>query len=285
MEFKKLNNGIEMPKLGLGVFQITDLALCEEIVSQAITMGYRLIDTATAYENEEAVGRGIKNANIPREELFISSKLWINDMTYEGAKRGFNRSLEKLGLNYIDLYSIHQPYNDYYGAWRALVELYNEGKIRALGVDNFKQDRLADFLEYAPFKPQVNLLEVHPFYQRQDEIQFLDEEDIALVAWSPFASGQFHLLEDNTLQEISKNHTKSVGQIILRWLMQLSAITIPKTSTINRLKENFDIFDFILSPEEMQLISLLNQNLAIEPKRETAKDVRSFFDAYRHIHA
>lgn len=283
MEFKTLNNGVKIPMLGLGVFRINDPTECEEAVYQAIKAGYRFIDTATAYQNEAAVGRGIKRSGIDRKELFISTKLWITDTNYEGAKRGLNNSLRRLGLDYIDLYTIHQPYNDYYGAWRAMEELYEAGKIRALGVDNFRQDRLADFIEFNKIKPQVNLLETHPFYQRQAETDFLKSENILQIAWSPFAAGQFGIFTDQTLIKIAKNHGKSVGQVVLRWLMQRGIAAIPKTSHISRMKENLDIFDFELNNDEMNSIGELEQGKTVAGNRETAKEVRDFFDAFSQL--
>ncbi|AUI72311.1 aldo/keto reductase [Companilactobacillus alimentarius] len=283
MEFKTLNNGVKIPMLGLGVFRINDPTECEEAVYQAIKAGYRFIDTATAYQNEAAVGRGIKRSGIDRKELFISTKLWITDTNYEGAKRGLNNSLRRLGLDYIDLYTIHQPYNDYYGAWRAMEELYEAGKIRALGVDNFRQDRLADFIEFNKIKPQVNLLETHPFYQRQAETDFLKSENILQIAWSPFAAGQFGIFTDQTLIKIAKNHGKSVGQVVLRWLMQRGIAAIPKTSHISRMKENLDIFDFELNNDEMNSIGELEQGKTVAGNRETAKEVREFFDAFSQL--
>jgi len=283
MEFKTLNNGVKIPMLGLGVFRINDPTECEEAVYQAIKAGYRFIDTATAYQNEAAVGRGIKRSGIDRKELFISTKLWITDTNYEGAKRGLNNSLRRLGLDYIDLYTIHQPYNDYYGAWRAMEELYEAGKIRALGVDNFRQDRLADFIEFNKIKPQVNLLETHPFYQRQAETDFLKSENILQIAWAPFAAGQFGIFTDQTLIKIAKNHGKSVGQVVLRWLMQRDIAAIPKTSHISRMKENLDIFDFELNNDEMNSIGELEQGKTVAGNRETAKEVREFFDAFSQL--
>ena len=195
-DFVTLNNGVTMPRIGYGVFRMTDAAACEEAVVQAIQSGYRLIDTAAAYENEEAVGRAIRRCGVPREELFITTKLWVTDTSYEGAKRGFARSLERLGLDHVDLYLIHQPYHDYYGAWRAMEELYAEGKVRAIGVDNFTQDRLADFLFWNKVKPAVNLLECNTFFQRENERTYLEREGIQMQAWSPLAAGQGKLFEN-----------------------------------------------------------------------------------------
>lgn len=278
-----LNNGVKMPMLGLGVFRIEDPKECEETVYQALKAGYRYIDTATAYQNEEAVGRGIKRSGVPREELFISTKLWVTDTNYEGAKKAFQKSLDLLGLDYLDLYIIHQPYNDYYGAWRAMEELYQAGKIKALGVDNFRQDRMADFIHFNKIKPQVNYLETHPFHQRSDELEYLNSQDIAQVAWSPFAAGQFDIFKNEVLNRIADNHGKGLGQVILRWLFQRGIVSIPKTVHISRMKENMDIFDFNLSDEEMNQISKLDNNSSVAGNRETAKEVNSFFDAFKEL--
>ncbi|WP_407888556.1 aldo/keto reductase [Levilactobacillus sp. N40-8-2] len=283
MDYRTLNNGVKMPMIGLGVFRITDDAECEEAVYQALKQGYRYIDTATAYENEEAVGRGIRRAGIPRDELFIATKLWLTDANYADAKLGFESSLRRLGLDYIDLYIIHQPYNDYYGAWRAMEELYQAGKIKALGVDNFRQDRLADFIQFNDIKPQVNYLETHPFYQRQDELDYLNSQDILQVAWSPFAAGQFDIFNNQTLTAIAKVHGKSVGQVILRWLLQRGIGSIPKTSHLDRMRENLAVFDFSLSADEMAQISLLDANKTVVGKRETAKGVLAFFDDFKDL--
>ena len=216
----RLNNGVEIPPIGFGVFRMENLEECEKATIEAIKAGYMLIDTAAAYKNEEAVGRAIKNCGIPRDELFITTKLWITDTSYEGAKRGFKKSLSKLGLDYLDLYLIHQPYNDYYGAWRALEELYEEGKVRAIGIDNFTQDRTADFIFFNKIKPMVNLVECNAFFQREDEKKYLDSENILMQAWSPLAAGQSRLFENETLLQIAHNHNKTVAQIVLRWLVQ-----------------------------------------------------------------
>ena len=223
-----LNNGISMPNIGFGVFRMTDQAECEEAVVQAIQAGYRLIDTAAAYENEEAVGRAIKRCGISREDLFITTKLWITDTSYEKAKEGFYRSLKRLGLDYIDLYLIHQPYNDYYGAWRALEELYEEGKIRAIGVDNFTQDRLADFIFFNKIKPAINMIECNVFFQREDERQYLNQQNIVMQAWSPLAAGQGKLFTNPLLCEIAEAHNKSAAQIILRWIVQRGIVPVVK---------------------------------------------------------
>lgn len=283
MEYITLNNSVKMPMQGLGVFRIDDPNECEETVYQALKAGYRYIDTATAYQNEAAVGRGIKRSGIPREELFIATKLWVTDANYNDTKKAFEKSLNLLGLDYLDLYIIHQPYNDYYGAWRAMEELCQAGKIRALGVDNFRQDRMADFVHFNKIKPQVNYLETHPFYQRTEELEYLNSENIVQVAWSPFAAGKFNVFKDDILNKIAESHGKSVGQIILRWLFQRGIASIPKTTHIARMKENMNIFDFNLSSEEMNKILKLDKNNSVAGNRETAKEVNSFFDAFKNI--
>lgn len=253
-----LNNDIEMPRIGYGVFRMKDPEECEEAVVQAIQSGYRLIDTAAAYENEEAVGRAIRRCGVPREELFITTKLWITDTSYEGAKRGFSNSMERLGLDYIDLYLIHQPYNDYYGAWRALEELYAEGKAHSIGVDNFTQDKLADFVFWNKVKPAVNLVECNVFFQREDDRLYMESKNIQMQAWSPLAAGQGRLFENETLRTIAATHNKSVAQVVLRWLVQRNIVPLVKSANPQRMKENLDIFDFALTDAEMQQIAALD---------------------------
>ena len=271
-----LNNGVEIPKIGFGVFRMTDQDACEEAVVQAIQSGYRLIDTAAAYGNEEAVGKAIRRCGVPREELFITTKLWIPDISYEGAKRGFAQSMEKLGLDYLDMYVIHQPYHDYYGAWKALEELYEDGKVRAISVDNFTQDRLADFMFWNKVKPAANLLECNPFFQRNDEEAYLKNEDILIQAWSPLAAGQNDLLNDQVLCNIADMHKKSVAQIVLRWLIQRNILPLVKTSNPHRMKENLDIFDFNLTEKEMQEIKKLDKGHTCFIPRNTGKAVTDF---------
>lgn len=271
-----LNNGIKMPKIGFGVFRMTNEDECEEAVMNAIQSGYRLIDTAAAYGNEEAVGRAIKQSDVKREELFITTKLWITETNYELAKKGFERSLEKLGLDYLDLYLIHQPYNDYYGAWRALEELYNEGKIRAIGIDNFTNDKVADFVFFNKIKPAVNLVECNAFYQRKEECEYLKKQNIQMQAWSPLSAGQNRLFENETLIDIAKSHNKTVAQIVLRWLIQREIVPIVKSSNLNRMKENIDVFDFELSSEEMQMIFALDTGRTCFSPRTTGEAVDDF---------
>lgn len=272
----RLNNGVEIPPIGFGVFRMENLEECEKATIEAIKAGYRLIDTAAAYKNEEAVGRAIKNCGIPRDELFITTKLWITDTSYEGAKRGFEKSLSKLGLDYLDLYLIHQPYNDYYGAWRALEELYEEGKVRAIGIDNFTQDRTADFIFFNKIKPMVNLVECNAFFQREDEKKYLDSENILMQAWSPLAAGQSRLFENETLLQIAHNHNKTVAQIVLRWLVQRGIVPIVKSSNPVRMKENLDIFDFEISQYEMNEIEKLDTGRTCFIPRNTGEIVKDF---------
>ena len=274
-----LNNGMEMPRIGYGVFRMKNPEECEEAVVQAIQSGYRLIDTAAAYENEEAVGRAIRRCGVPREELFITTKLWITDTSYEGAKRGFARSMERLGLDYVDLYLIHQPYNDYYGAWRALEELYAEGKAHAIGVDNFTQDKLADFLFWNKVKPAVNLVECNAFFQREDDRLYMESKNIQMQAWSPLAAGQGKLFENETLCAIANTHNKSVAQVVLRWLVQRNIVPLVKSANPQRMKENLDIFDFALTDAEMQQIAALDTGRTAFSPRTTGPAVDAFLKA------
>ena len=274
-----LNNDIEMPRIGYGVFRMKDPEECEEAVVQAIQSGYRLIDTAAAYENEEAVGRAIRRCGVPREELFITTKLWITDTSYEGAKRGFSNSMKRLGLDYIDLYLIHQPYNDYYGAWRALEELYAEGKAHSIGVDNFTQDKLADFLFWNKVKPAVNLVECNAFFQREDDRLYMESKNIQMQAWSPLAAGQGKLFENETLCAIANTHNKSVAQVVLRWLVQRNIVPLVKSANPQRMKENLDIFDFALTDAEMQQIAALDTGRTAFSPRTTGPAVDAFLKA------
>ncbi|UPO90148.1 aldo/keto reductase [Niallia sp. Man26] len=278
MDYVTLNNGIKMPMVGLGVFRVKDQKECEEMVYQAIKLGYRLIDTAAAYENEEAVGRAIKRSSVPREDLFITTKLWVTDTNYERAKKGFQRSLDRLGLDYIDLYLIHQPYNDYYGAWRALEELYREGKVQAIGVDNFQQDRLIDFISFIDIKPAVNLIEANVFFQREEELLVMKNKNIQMEAWSPFAAGENKLFTNELLQKLSIKYQKSVAQIVLRWLYQRGIVSIPKSSNPERMKENIDIFGFEITREDMNAIAHLDTSQSCFPTRTKANEVEEFLE-------
>ena len=271
-----LNNGITMPKIGYGVFRMTDAEACEEAVVQAIHAGYRLIDTAAAYGNEEAVGRAIRRCGVPREELFITTKLWITDTSYEGAKRGFTRSMEHLGLDYLDMYLIHQPYNDYYGAWRALEELYAAGKVRAIGVDNFTPDKLADFVFWNKVKPAVNLVECNPFFQREEERAYMESRNIQMQAWSPLSAGQANLFRNETLCAIAASHQKTTAQVVLRWLTQRGIVPIVKSASPQRMKENRSIFDFMLTEAEMEQIAKLDTGHTCFAPRQTGPAVEDF---------
>ena len=274
-----LNNGVKMPAIGYGVFRMKDPAECEEAVVQAIRSGYRLIDTAAAYENEEAVGRAIRRCGVPREELFVTTKLWITDTSYEGAKRGFARSMERLGLDSVDLYLIHQPYNDYYGAWRALEELYAAGKARAIGVDNFTPDKLADFVFWNKVKPAVNLIECNAFFQREEDRRYMESQNIQMQAWSPLAAGQGRLFENETLRALAATHNKTVAQIVLRWLVQRNIVPLVKSANPERMRENLDIFDFALTDAEMQQIAALDTGRTAFTPRTTGAAVDAFLKA------
>lgn len=258
MQNVTLNNGVTMPILGFGVYQIPDAEECENAVYEALQIGYRLIDTAAGYMNEEAVGRAIKRSGVPREELFITTKLWIQDAGYESAKLAFAKSLQKLQIDYLDLYLIHQPFGDYYGAWRAMEELYEEGKIRAIGVSNFLPDRLMDLIVHNNIVPAVNQVETHPFQQQIDNANFMKKQGVQIQSWGPFAEGRNHMFSNELLTAIATNHQKSVAQVILRWLVQRDVVVIPKSVRPERLAENFDIFNFELSIEDMEQITTLD---------------------------
>lgn len=276
LEKIRLNNGVQMPPIGYGVYRMTDPAACEEAVVQAIRTGYRLIDTAAAYGNGEAVGRAIRRCGVPREEIFLTTKLWIPDISYEGARRGLEASLWRLGQDSVDLYVIHQPYHDLFGAWRAMEELYEEGKVRAIGVDNFTQDRLADFLFWNKVPPAVDLLECNPFCQREGDLSYLRSKNILLQAWSPLAAGQDDLLHNETLARIGARHQKSAAQVVLRWLTQRGIVPLVKSANPRRMAENLDIFDFTLSPEELSDIAALDRGRTCFPPRDTGKAVEDF---------
>src|SRR5215210_4676164 len=254
-----LNNDVEMPLLGFGVFQINDAEECERSVYEAIRTGYRLIDTAAAYGNEEAVGKAIKRGGVPREEMFVTTKLWIQDAGYESAKQAFERSLQRLQLEYLDLYLIHQPFGDVYGAWRAMEELYREGRTRAIGVSNFQPDRLMDLMVHNDVVPAVNQIETHPFNQQIETQQFLQANGVQHEAWAPFAEGKHNIFENEVLVSLAGNHKKTVAQIILRWLIQRGIVAIPKSVRKERIEENFDVFDVECSAEDMEAIATLDR--------------------------
>ena len=269
MQTIKLHNGVEMPQEGFGVFQVSDLKVCEQAVSEAIATGYRLIDTASSYRNEMAVGDAVRKSGVSRGDLFVTSKAFINEMGYEHTKEAFQRTLGNLCFDYLDLYLIHMPFGDYYGAWRAMEELYKEGRIRAIGVSNFQSDRIIDICYTAEIKPMVNQLELHPFYQREDELAILREYGIVPQAWAPFAEGMNGMFTNPVLKNIAERHGKTVAQIILRWNVQRGVSVIPKSVHQSRMEENLGIWDFELSAEDMRLISTLDLShpLMLDPRK------------------
>ncbi|WP_017814526.1 aldo/keto reductase [Paenibacillus shenyangensis] len=258
MQTVTLNNGIEMPIIGFGVYQVPDAEECENAVYEALMAGYRLIDTAAGYVNEEAVGRAIKRSGIPREQLFVTTKLWVQDAGYKKTQQAFARSMQKLQLDYLDLYLIHQPFGDYYGAWRAMEELYHQGKIRAIGVSNFLPDRLMDLIMNNDITPAVNQIETHPFYQQNESAAFLKEHGVYHQSWAPFAEGLNNMFGNDVLVAIAARHNKSVAQIVLRWMVQRDIVVIPKSVRKERIIENFDIFDFELDAEDIRQIASLD---------------------------
>jgi 2,5-diketo-D-gluconate reductase A len=258
MQTIKLNNDVEIPILGFGVFQITDPAECERSVVDAIQVGYTHIDTAASYMNEEAVGRGIKGSGVARENLFITTKLWIQSNGYEGTIKAFERSLKRLQLDYVDLYLIHQPFGDVYGEWRAMEELYGQGKVRAIGLSNFQPDRVMDLIVHNKITPAVNQIEVNPFQQQTDTQTFLQDNNVQVEAWAPFAEGRNNIFQNETLQSIAAKHKKSVAQVILRWLMQRGIIALAKSTRKDRMVENISVFDFELSGEDLTAIKTVD---------------------------
>lgn len=279
MEFVTLSNGVKMPLEGFGVFQIPDAAVCEQAVTDAVSVGYRLIDTATAYFNEEAVGAAIKKSGVKRDELFITTKLWVQDAGYENAKKAFQTSMDKLGLDYLDLYLIHQPMNDYYGSWRAMEELYEAGKIRAIGVCNFYPDRLADLCLNSKIKPMVNQVELHPFFAQESAIATMKEFGVVPEAWGPLAEGNHGIFTHPTLTEIGKKYGKTAAQVALKWNAQRGVVIIPKSTHKERMEENFNIWDFALSDEDMKAISALDlgsSKIIDHYTADTAKFLNSF---------
>lgn len=258
MEFAALNNGVKMPLEGFGVFQVPDPAVCEQAVLDAIASGYRLIDTAAAYMNEEAVGRAVAKCGVPREELFIVTKLWVQDASYEGAKKAFQTSLDKLGLDYLDLYLIHQPMSDYIGAYRAMEELYKAGKVRAIGVCNCYPHVLADICETVKVTPAVNQVELHPFFQQEDALKLMKEYGVQPMAWGPLAEGKHGIFTHPVLTEIGKKYDKTAAQVALRWNVQRGVVIIPKSTHRERMEQNMDIWDFALTSEDMDQIAQLD---------------------------
>lgn len=257
MEHRILNNGVEMPVLGFGVYQVEE-TVCEQCVCDAIAAGYRSIDTASAYLNERAVGRAIRRSGVPREELFITTKLWVQDAGYESTKRAFAKSLERLQLDYLDLYLIHLPFGDVYGSWRAMEELYREGAVRAIGVSNFQPDRLVDLILHNEVVPAVNQVETHPFCQQTEAAAVMASEGVQIESWAPFAEGRNNLFGNGTLVSLAAKYRKSVAQVVLRWLIQRGVVVIPKSVRPERMAENIAVFDFHLAPEDMDLIATLD---------------------------
>ncbi|KWW21305.1 2,5-diketo-D-gluconic acid reductase [Peribacillus simplex] len=260
MQKVMLNNGVEMPILGFGVFQMTDPKECEQAVYDALMAGYRLIDTAASYLNEKEVGSAIKRSGVPREELFITTKLWVQDAGYENTKKAFANSLERLQLDYLDLYLIHQPFGDVYGSWRAMEQLYREGKIKAIGVSNFYPDRLVDLITHNEVVPAVNQVETNPFCQQIESAKLMEENRVQIESWAPFAEGKNDIFQNEVLVCIAQTHNKSVAQVILRWLTQRGVVVIPKSVRKERILENFTIFDFELSQGDMEKIATLDTN-------------------------
>ncbi len=253
-----LNNGIKMPILGFGVYQITDQDQCEQCVCDAIAAGYRLIDTAASYLNEEAVGKAIKRSGILREELFITTKLWVQDAGYERTKKAFEKSLKKLQLDYLDLYLIHQPFGDVYGSWRAMEELYHEGKIRAIGISNFQMDRLVDLMIHNEVVPAVNQVETNPFCQQIESAKLMKENGVQIESWAPFAEGRNNIFQNEVLVSLAEKYGKSVAQVILHWLIQRDVVVLQKSVHKERIIENLNIFDFEISQTDMEMIETLD---------------------------
>lgn len=257
MDYVTLNNGLHMPLLGFGVFQIPDPAECERSVIDAIGAGYRLLDTATSYMNEAAVGQGVKNSGVARADLFITSKLWVQDTGYEQTTAAIDKSLQRLQLDYLDLYLIHQPYGDVHGSWRAMEDAYRAGKLRAIGVSNFQPDRLMDLIAFNDITPAVNQVEVNPFHQQHESVAFMQESGVQAEAWAPFAEGRNNLFHHPVLADIAARYDKSVGQVILRWLLQRQVVALAKTTRRERMMENLDVFDFQLDSEDVARIATL----------------------------
>ena len=277
MKTVRLNNGIEMPMEGFGVFQIPE-DRCEQVVKDAIDLGYRLIDTASSYQNEKAVGRAIAGCGVPREELFITTKAYIQQMGYEKTKQAFQESLDNLGLQYLDLYLIHMPFGDYYGSWKALEELYREGKVRAIGVCNFLPDRLLDLYYNAEITPQIDQIERHPHYQRKEDLEIMDELNVQPQAWAPFAEGLKGMFDEPILKEIAEKYDKTVAQVILRWNVQQGVIVIPKSVHRERMRENLDIWNFKLEDADMERIGSLDKNCPSMLDTRKVSEVKRVYD-------
>ena len=259
MEYVTLNNGVKMPRVGFGVYQIADTKQCEQAVLDAIEVGYRLIDTAQSYGNEEAVGNAIKKSGVPRKELFITTKVWITNYGYNQTIASVEASLKKMQLDYLDLVLLHQPFNDYYGAYPALIDLYKKGKIKAIGVSNFYPDRLVDLALFNEVKPAVNQVEVNVFHQQIEAQTYNEKYGVQMEAWAPFAEGRNNMFSNPELQEIGDKYNKSIAQVILRWLVQRNIVPLAKSVKKTRMQENINIFDFELSDEDMQKISAMDK--------------------------
>ena len=258
MQYRSLTNGVELPMIGYGTFQIKDAAQCEQCVSEALEAGYRLFDTAASYENEAAIGRALRGSRVPRDEWFVTTKLWVQDAGYDGTLKAFDSSLKQLGLDYIDLYLIHQPFGDYYGAWRAMEEAYKEGKLKAIGVCNFYPNRLADLCETVEVKPAVNQVELHPFFQQENALALMKQYGVHPEAWGPFAEGNHGIFTHPVLSAIGQKYGKSAAQVALRWNVQRGVTVIPKSVHKERMEQNLAIWDFQLSDEDMAEIAGLN---------------------------
>ena len=255
MQYRTLSNGVELPMIGYGTFQIKDAAQCEQCISRALEAGYRLFDTAASYENEAAIGRALHGSGLPRKEWFVTTKLWVQDAGYDGTLKAFDRSLKQLGLDHIDLYLIHQPFGDYYGAWRAMERLYREGGVRAIGVSNFTPERLVDLCMNQEIRPMVNQIEVHPFFQQNTALRVMEDYGVVPQAWGPFSEAQKDIFHHKTLAKIAGRHGKTTAQVILRWHLQRNIPAIPKTVHRERMIENLNVFDFELTAKEMESIA------------------------------
>lgn len=277
MEYKILNNGVRMPLLGFGVFQIPDEEECEQAVFEALQAGYRMIDTASVYGNEEAVGKAIVRSGLPREEVFVTTKAWISEMGYEQTLSAFERSLVRLRLDYIDLYLIHMPFGDYYGAWRAMEELYNSGRVRAIGVCNFEPDRLLDLCHNVRIIPAVNQIEMHPFTRQTEARKIMSSLHIQPEAWAPFAEGKNGLFTDERLVGIGRKYGKTAAQVVLRWHLQRGVVSIPKSVRKERIIENFAVFDFSLSQEDMELIDRMDTGVSTILDLHDPKEVERLY--------